>query len=516
MSSTMLQPSDAQISYHEPSLPSLLTLLSFLYLLNIFRSIASYLLNAGLLGEIAIGIIYGPVAKILPLEWEQTFLVLGYIGLVLIVFEGGLTLDVKGFLPLLPIAFGSALVGILLPLAFTFALFSAPSYGYPTIEAFTAGSALASTSLGTTFFVLKSAAEGGGGGGGSGGNLEETRIAMVLKGAALIDDIVALVLLSVISSLGEGEGGGTGGGLGWTIGRPIVASLAMCLVTPIVLVFVLKPLFGMKLVRGWMEKGGKEVKLGLGVLVLSAYLAIAYYAGTTVLLGSFLAGLTLPFLSAPSSSSSPSFLDTYQLYIEPLQTYILVPFFFGSIGYSIPFLELWTGQIVWKGIVYSILMLLGKLLVGGCIVLNDLILPPKAPTGGGTKSGKEEEKNSSTSTPTNTLAERGSHDKESLPLSTPSSTERTRRETFMKETLPASAFLGTALVARGEIGILVLQVAYNSSSSSSSNSTRVLGTEAYLVSIWAVTICTILGPIGFGRLVKSRWGREGVMRGKWN
>lgn len=172
-------------------------------------------------------------------------------------------MNLRSFVPLLPLALFSALIGILLPLAFTFALFSAPTFNYPPIQAFTAGSALASTSLGTTFFVLKSAGQG----------LDATKIAQVLKGAALVDDIIALVLLSVISSLAEQEGGG-GGSLGWTIGRPIVASIAMCLVTPLVILYILRPMFKLEKVERWVEKGGESIKLFLGVMVLSAFLAM--------------------------------------------------------------------------------------------------------------------------------------------------------------------------------------------------------------------------------------------------
>jgi len=174
-------------------------------------------------------------------------------------------LDLESFVPLLPLSFLSALIGILLPLAFTFALFSSPSYNYPPLRAFTAGSALASTSLGTTFFVLKSAGQG----------LDSTKIAQVLKGAALADDIVALVLLSVISSLATGEGDNSN--LGWTIGRPIVASVGMCLISPVVILFILKPIFATRKVKEWVDKGGKGIKLFLGVAVLNAYLAMYVY-----------------------------------------------------------------------------------------------------------------------------------------------------------------------------------------------------------------------------------------------
>ena len=175
-----------------------------------------------------------------------------------------MTLEVSSFLPLLPLSFLSALIGILLPLSFTFALFSSSNYSYPPLQAFTAGSALASTSLGTTFFVLKSAGQG----------LEKTKIAQVLKGAALADDIVALVLLSVIQSLATGEEGAGGGNLGWTIGRPIVASIGMCLISPLVIWYILRPIFNTRRVKSWVEKGGKSLKLFIGVSILSAYLAM--------------------------------------------------------------------------------------------------------------------------------------------------------------------------------------------------------------------------------------------------
>ncbi|GAA5947045.1 hypothetical protein JCM3765_002129 [Sporobolomyces pararoseus] len=519
MSSTVLHPSGT-VSYHEPSLPSLLTLISFIYFLNIARNVADYLLGAGLLGQVAIGVIYGPVAKILPTESEQTFLALGYLGLILIVFEGGLTLELNSFLPLLPLSFLSALIGILLPLSFTFALFSSSLYSYPTLQAFTAGSALASTSLGTTFFVLKSV-------GGNGNGLEKTRISQVLKGAALVDDIVALVLLSVIKSLAIGEEEGGGKSLGWTIGRPIVASIGMCLFSPLIIWYILRPLFKTRKVKVWVEKGGKSLKLFLGVSILSTYLTIAYYIGTTVLLGAFLAGVTLPFLSPSTTpptcgaSNSPTFEELYQFYLEPLQNYLLVPFFFGSIGYSIPFLQVFEKEIVWKGIVYSILMILGKVLVGVCVIVNDIVTTFFKKKN---VSYKEEDKKiikrqgNEFFTPKNTSAELTTSISSSMTLSTHS---KSARGSFVSETLPASLFLGVALVARGEIGILVLQVAYNSndstSNSSSSTTTSVLSTEPYLISIWSVAVCTIVGPVAFSQLVKSKWGREGVLKGtRWN
>lgn len=257
-STTVLQPRGT-IRYEEPSLALVLTLTSFVYLLNVARRVVDSLVGCGLVGQIAVGVVYGPVAKILPADVEHAFVALGYVGLVLVVFEGGLTLEPNRFARALPLSLASALVGILVPLALTFALFAA-AFAYPTVDAFAAGSALASTSLGTTFFVLRS----------TGDAVDDTDIAQVLKGAALADDIVALVLLSVISSLGQG-----GGGIdAWTIARPIVASVALCLVSPVVIRFVLAPVFATEFVSNGVARGGKQGKLLIGVVVLSAYLAM--------------------------------------------------------------------------------------------------------------------------------------------------------------------------------------------------------------------------------------------------
>lgn len=79
----------SQFSYHDPAIADLLVLSSYLYLLNVFEWIAQYVLSAGLLGQILLGIIYGsPLAEWLDVAWQETFVVVGYLGLLLIVFEG--------------------------------------------------------------------------------------------------------------------------------------------------------------------------------------------------------------------------------------------------------------------------------------------------------------------------------------------------------------------------------------------------------------------------------------------
>lgn len=76
-------------AYTQPSGTTLLIALSFIFLLNLVRKLADHLLHAGIVAEICLGMVYGaPLAGILPAEWESTFTVLGYLGLIGIIFEG--------------------------------------------------------------------------------------------------------------------------------------------------------------------------------------------------------------------------------------------------------------------------------------------------------------------------------------------------------------------------------------------------------------------------------------------
>jgi predicted MFS family arabinose efflux permease len=66
-----------------------LTLISFFLFLAIAEWLADKVVRASLIGHIIVGLIYGvPIANILGLDWQATFLALGYIGLILIIFEG--------------------------------------------------------------------------------------------------------------------------------------------------------------------------------------------------------------------------------------------------------------------------------------------------------------------------------------------------------------------------------------------------------------------------------------------
>lgn len=79
----------AALSYHEPNIVTILILSSFLLLENAINYAFDRLLFCGLIGQIAIGVAWGtPGAGWLSRDVQTAIMQLGYLGLILIVYEG--------------------------------------------------------------------------------------------------------------------------------------------------------------------------------------------------------------------------------------------------------------------------------------------------------------------------------------------------------------------------------------------------------------------------------------------
>jgi Kef-type K+ transport system membrane component KefB len=210
------------------------------------------------------------------------------------------------------------------------------------------------------------------------------------------------------------------------------------------------------------------------------------------LLGAFLAGVVVVCLPTMGNEqeAAASIQESWELYCKDIQDFILEPLFFASIGFAIPFLELWTGTITWYGITYTLLMLIGKAVVGLSIVLWTLM-------------GRDSKDVADTSDDPDgtTMA--------SLPL--PTNPRQTRptiklsRLTKVKNVVPSAVLLGMAMVARGEIGLLIIQIGYNE--------TSFVSRESFMTGIWAILLNTIVGPIAVGVVV--RLNGEAIGKGPW-
>jgi Kef-type K+ transport system membrane component KefB len=177
-----------------------------------------------------------------------------------------------------------AITGIAAPMGLSFVL--GPLVGATSIQAFSAGAALCSTSLGTTFTVLSTS------------GLTSTRLGSILSTAAMMDDVVGLVMVQVVSSLDPGAVSTISPSI---IVRPLVVSLAFGILLPIAFRFVLRPL--MKAIDKQVQRSPNSrvarlfakhhtpwlIRTGF----LLALLTGASFAGASVLLAAYLAGITI-------------------------------------------------------------------------------------------------------------------------------------------------------------------------------------------------------------------------------
>ena len=149
------------------------------------------MIRAGIIGPIIVGIIYcEPLANILHH---------GYIELILIIFEGGLSTRMDLLKDNFTLSMLGAATGVIAPIGLSYLLLYL-GFGYGAVETFIIGAALSTTSLGTTFAVIASASKSV--------DLGQTRVGAVLVSAAVIDDVTGLVMSSVIHDLGSLSSGG--------------------------------------------------------------------------------------------------------------------------------------------------------------------------------------------------------------------------------------------------------------------------------------------------------------------
>ena len=128
--------------------------------------------------------------------------------------------------------------------------------------------------------------------------LQQTRIGTVLTSAAIIDDVVGLVIAALIPALADLQSSSSShSSLAWTLIRPLLSSLLIALLTPLVARFVLRPVFRFRGLGerwcaprrvdkpwGWRLSGAEWgtgahadfVKASAMVCVLSAFVTISY------------------------------------------------------------------------------------------------------------------------------------------------------------------------------------------------------------------------------------------------
>ena len=253
------------------------------------------------LGELVAGVVLGTSVLGLVDSHDKVLHVLAELGVLLLLFEIGLETDLAKLLHVGVSSTLVAVVGVVLPFALGYAVahFAAAS----ELVCVLAGATLTATSVGITARILSDL-----------GRLHEPESQIVL-GAAVIDDVVGLVILAVVKVL-TGGNEITAGGVALIVlqafGFLAVALVVGRLVMPPLIDRLTKtPILGPELV--------------VGVIVAFGLAWLADLAGSALIIGSFVAGLLLRETAARHTIEK----GTHSLGM------FFVPIFFVSVGAAV-------------------------------------------------------------------------------------------------------------------------------------------------------------------------------------
>jgi Kef-type K+ transport system membrane component KefB len=247
----------------------LLALIAIFIAAKLFGELAERLGQPAVLGELVGGVIVGVSGFHLVDPHDVTVHLLSELGVILLLFLIGLETDLRKLMSVGGSASVVAIVGVALPFAGGAALGLA--LGFRFMVAVFLGAALTATSVGITARVLSDL-----------GHLKDDESQIIL-GAAVVDDIIGLVLLTLVGTLAQG---GELTFLG--VGRIILVAFGF-----VILAIVIGSQLAPRLIR-LIDR--IEMKRGLffaAILFAFGLALLAQTVGSAVIIGSFAAGLVL-------------------------------------------------------------------------------------------------------------------------------------------------------------------------------------------------------------------------------
>lgn len=263
------------------------------------------------LGELLAGMIIGPFAigSLLIIEGETLLQlstevkILGEIGAIVILFLAGLEMTPREFIKGGKASFTVGTLGVIVPFVVGFFIFQL--FGFHAYQAMLVATALTATSIAISVQVLSEY-----------GKLKSPEARLII-GAAVVDDILAIAVLSVVTSLGaSGESIDV-----VDVSFTIIKVLAFFAAMAIAAIFLVPKLVNSKL---WKAGGSIE---GVVTAAFFGAAGVAAVIGLSPILGAFVVGMAL---------SSTKLFDRVEHYASKLGL-IFAPLFFAIIGAQVDF-----------------------------------------------------------------------------------------------------------------------------------------------------------------------------------
>ena len=296
---------------------------------------------AEILGEIYAGIMLGNLA-LLGIDFDLSnllrsseFMVYSSeLALVLLLFLVGLESDMRDLLRVGRNAVAVAVTGVVLPVLLGLAAGAVLGYGMG-VEGWFVGAMLAATSVGITAKLL-----------GDNG-LVNTNSARVILGAAVIDDVVGILLLAVLASV--------------VVSGEVSALELLWIVAKALLFFAGALLVGQKFMPGVIHiislNKHSSVWTGFALCLALAFAQLAHFAGLAPLIGAFMAGLILDDVDFKVGDA----LQKHRLeeLVKPISD-IMITIFFVGIGAQVQLQALLEPQVLLIIIVLTVVAIVSK------------------------------------------------------------------------------------------------------------------------------------------------------------
>ncbi|MBZ5543564.1 MAG: cation:proton antiporter [Acidobacteriia bacterium] len=295
---------------------------------KVLAEVFERLRQPAVVGELLAGVLLGPslLALIRPNELTAG---LAEIGAIFLLFTVGLETKPRDLLQVGGIATLVATLGVVIPFVMGFAYMRVIDHSM--VESIFVGAAMVATSVGITARVLADA------------GVLSTRVARVILGAAVLDDILGMIVLAVVSSLSAGG----------------VNYLSLAIVTGEAAGFSLLVIFFGSHVVGRFRPAVAKLRARNSAFALAVILCLGLslaseYIGMAAIIGAFLAGLALADYS-----------EQYRLRqnAHPIMEF-LAPFFFVLLGAQVNLRTVFRPGLLGMIGVICLLAVVGKLI--GC------------------------------------------------------------------------------------------------------------------------------------------------------
>lgn len=305
---------------------------------KIFGILARKLKAPQVVGMIVAGLVLGP-SFLNFVQLDDSLTVMAEIGVVLLMFSAGLETDLKKLMHTGVKSFFIACVGVFIPLVLG-AVYYLFYYGWEPIgsprflEACFIGTIMTATSVSITVQTLKELGK------------IETTLGTTIVSAAIIDDVIGIIVLTVVSGFKSGDA---------AIGKTLLS---------IGLFFALCIIIGYLIYRGFVLAGTRWPHtrripiMGMVLCFFMAYVAEEYF-GIADITGAYFAGIIL------CNTTSSEYIDEKM----NINSYMVFgPLFFASIGLKTDIGKVGTGILLFS-IGFILVALLSKIIGCGLVGL---------------------------------------------------------------------------------------------------------------------------------------------------